>query len=984
MKYIKNRIFALFFAIIIFLWMVWNPIWDEVMYQFVSSLGYPLSIVWISTPDINFFNLFNFFLFIVVIGLLYEFYRPSLDFEFNKNKKWTAAGIFLLAVAVVVVIAIAFLEIDEPGQNIFGNRIFEYPTGSGQIHVWPNLFWEFLTVFCMETVSFSLLFGILFMTESTPQKSKSYKIMLIGAIAFELFVFFALYLPFFITGVGVTIYAGYTRMELLQQYWFHWDFWSELVIFIGAIWLLRPQIRNIPRLLMNKKCLVILVIIIAFLAVGPFLKPVPVTEEKGQVKIYNQNISGEITQDQTWSGNILLTETVGVAKNVTLTIEPGTIIKFKHWRHGSTATDHRIALHVHGTMKAIGTPEKPIRFTSDAANPEHGDWQSIIFEATSTNGVIEHCIIEYGATGVFVERTNVTISNSIIRWSTGANIFLHFSSSNITHNRIYECSHGGIEMEDSRPTITYNTIWGNLGGIWVDSNSHPIIRHNIIKNSFQTGIGIANFASAIIENNTITGNEIGIGVIQRSQASKVIIKYNNIYGNKNVDIQTVSTSLEDVNATENWWGTTNKTLIESKITDSRCDPALRTVFYEPYLSSEVNIGTLKYDFENNETYKHLPGTENDTYLYIFSDDDTRKIIGSWHPFDFLTGIAWDGQYLWIVEQPDKTINKFDTSMNLIESFPSPATLPYGLTFDGEYLWLLEYTKPLVYQINRSGNVIKSIPAPTEHCMGLAWDGKYLWTNPWHENKLYKFNTSGNLIDTVPIEIGNVMGMAWDGKHLWIVDNGDDMIYETDPSDGRVIRSITTPADRTFGMAWQDSYLWCTDWTNEQLGSGRVFKILPLKERMTIDGLKDDWLNFSSLLSDPKGDNVQEKTDIKAVYGFMDNKYLYLMVEFYDLDRYHHMDIEMDFDNDKNPDYLLPIPSSQRFVSFIDLKNATSTSRIRNNVLFIPYSNIKDVYEVRMPLAFIENRSQFNIRIFMQGEKQTIDKTDWVYIRHGGE
>src|SRR3989344_3771171 len=120
MKYIKNRIFALFFAIIIFLWMAWSPIWTEVQFGPVDAPGWP------------YLDPFHITFFIVVVGLLYEVYRPSLDFKFNKNKKWTAAGIFLLATAAIVVISIAFLEIDEPGQNIFGDRTFEYPKGSGQ------------------------------------------------------------------------------------------------------------------------------------------------------------------------------------------------------------------------------------------------------------------------------------------------------------------------------------------------------------------------------------------------------------------------------------------------------------------------------------------------------------------------------------------------------------------------------------------------------------------------------------------------------------------------------------------------------------------------------------------------------------------------------------------------------------------------------------------------------------------------------------
>ena len=83
------------------------------------------------------------------------------------------------------------------------------------------------------------MFGFIFMTKSTPQMSKSYKIMLIGVVAFEVSVFFILCIPFFVSGIGVAIYAGLTRMEPPAAHWFHWDFWSELVIPTSAVWLSR-------------------------------------------------------------------------------------------------------------------------------------------------------------------------------------------------------------------------------------------------------------------------------------------------------------------------------------------------------------------------------------------------------------------------------------------------------------------------------------------------------------------------------------------------------------------------------------------------------------------------------------------------------------------------------------------------------------------------------------------------------------------------
>jgi len=229
MKYMKNRLFAFFFFILIAGQIIWSPIWWNVIGQ---SLGYPtLSFgEWI--------NFINFAFFIVLIGLLYEMYRPTLNFKLDKNKKWRTTGIFLLIVAVMVFFVLMFWQPDHPGYSIFNPATFEFPQGSGTFYAWPTSVLVTLNTLFMETFSFSLLFGILFMTISTPQKSKSYKIMLIGAAMLELLFFMADAL-FFISGSGMGNLAGKTRIQLLTTYWFHWDFWSELVICVGAIWLLK-------------------------------------------------------------------------------------------------------------------------------------------------------------------------------------------------------------------------------------------------------------------------------------------------------------------------------------------------------------------------------------------------------------------------------------------------------------------------------------------------------------------------------------------------------------------------------------------------------------------------------------------------------------------------------------------------------------------------------------------------------------------------
>ena len=92
----------------------------------------------------------------------------------------------------------------------------------------------------METSSFALLFGILFLTRSTPQRSPSYRVILIGAVLFEALLPLLTYAlaAVGIYGGGPAQYKNFWT-EAVPTLWFWWDLTSELVIFGGAFWLLK-------------------------------------------------------------------------------------------------------------------------------------------------------------------------------------------------------------------------------------------------------------------------------------------------------------------------------------------------------------------------------------------------------------------------------------------------------------------------------------------------------------------------------------------------------------------------------------------------------------------------------------------------------------------------------------------------------------------------------------------------------------------------
>lgn len=200
-----NRVFAITFALILLTWMYFFiTTWDP------GTPRGPLIV-----PEIIYL--------MIVVGLLIEAWKPSLDFTFYRNRRWIFMSVILFAVFVLINVHfwLAYGIVDWLPQFGWSKTIIEYLTRT----------------FVMETSSLSLMFGILFLTKSVPQKSLSYKIILIGAVLFEFFLFQA-YMKWAIIGSpGSQYYADFWGYTIFQP-WFWLDFTAEIVIFLGGLWLL--------------------------------------------------------------------------------------------------------------------------------------------------------------------------------------------------------------------------------------------------------------------------------------------------------------------------------------------------------------------------------------------------------------------------------------------------------------------------------------------------------------------------------------------------------------------------------------------------------------------------------------------------------------------------------------------------------------------------------------------------------------------------
>jgi parallel beta-helix repeat protein/predicted outer membrane repeat protein len=216
-------------------------------------------------------------------------------------------------------------------------------------------------------------------------------------------------------------------------------------------------------------------------------------------------VSGPISSDTTWTvadSPYAVTGNVLVMEGVTLTIEPGVVIRFDSGR----------CLQIDGELIARGTGAQMIVFTSNQFSPAAGDWGYIFFSDSSidaaydldgnyTNGsILEYCIVEY-AGGVSVA------NNGAVRMD-GAHPFINYATvQNNTATGIYAWDlTGNLKIINS--DICNNTGSGSGGGIYVYGGI-TIITHSTLSNNTasQSGGAVsARYSSVTITHSTLSHN----------------------------------------------------------------------------------------------------------------------------------------------------------------------------------------------------------------------------------------------------------------------------------------------------------------------------------------------------------------------------------------------------------------------------------------------------------------------------------------------
>ncbi|MDT8393571.1 MAG: FlgD immunoglobulin-like domain containing protein [Bacteroidales bacterium] len=171
-----------------------------------------------------------------------------------------------------------------------------------------------------------------------------------------------------------------------------------------------------------------------------------------------------------------------------------------------------------------------------------------------------------------------------------------------------------------------------------------------------------------------------------------------------------------------------------------------------------------YGSDGDHVYRFEPGTGNNSLQFINPAIDDSY------------GMTWDGQHIWIIDQPSSSANPaLATELDLSGTIVSTITLPdhymSGIAYDNGDFWVCTYYPDpgTIYKVDASGNILTQFQSPGEQPWDICLENGDLWVADYYDDMLYKIDMNGTLIESHPSENIKPSGIVFDDNYLWYCD-----------------------------------------------------------------------------------------------------------------------------------------------------------------------------------------------------------------------